>query len=98
MTADGQLDGLNFNTLLRDRALPATTYVRGLDELGHSKEPDMFHDMFGHLPWLIDPDYRAFLAEFGAASLRLMHGPAMWVPSRRASSTNTDSLSVRWIS
>ncbi|HEY5822385.1 MAG TPA: hypothetical protein VIT20_10445 [Propionibacteriaceae bacterium] len=69
---DGQVDGLTFNSMLRDQTLPTTTYVRGHDELQHSKEPDMFHDMFGHLPWLIDEGYRAFLSGFGAASLALM--------------------------
>jgi phenylalanine-4-hydroxylase len=72
---NGQIDGLTFNTLLRDRTLPATTYIRSLAELAHSKEPDMFHDMIGHLPWLIDPDYRGFLAEFGAAALSLISDP-----------------------
>lgn len=69
---DGQVDGLTFNSLLRDHTMPSTTYVRTMAELAHSKEPDMFHDMFGHLPWLIDPSYRDFLAAFGAASLSLL--------------------------
>ena len=69
---DGQVDGLTFNSLLRDRTLPSTTYVRTQAELAHSKEPDMFHDMVGHMPWLIHPAYREFLSAFGAASLSLL--------------------------
>lgn len=69
---DGQVDGLTFNSLLRDHTLPTTTYVRTRAELAHSKEPDMFHDMVGHMPWLIHPAYREFLSAFGAASLSLL--------------------------
>jgi len=72
---DGQVDGQTFGSLLGNCTMPSTRHVRSVGELAHSKEPDMFHDLFGHLPWLIDPDYRAFLAAFGETSLALMDVP-----------------------
>ncbi|MDB5071557.1 MAG: phenylalanine-4-hydroxylase [Candidatus Eremiobacteraeota bacterium] len=69
---DGQVSGEVFCGLLRERKLPSTTYVRSQAELAHSKEPDMFHDVFGHVPLLIEPDYRAFMVTFAETSLAML--------------------------
>ncbi len=41
--------------------LPATTFMRTMSELDHCRRPDMFHDVFGHTPLLVNPGYRAYL-------------------------------------
>ena len=66
-----QISPRAFVECLRDHALPTTGHVRGRDELVHSRRPDMFHDLFGHIPLLIDADYRAFLAEYAEHALSL---------------------------
>jgi phenylalanine-4-hydroxylase len=34
-----------------------TDYVRSADELDFTPEPDLFHDVFGHLPYFTSPEY-----------------------------------------
>lgn len=47
-----------------------TDYIRAEDELEFTPEPDMFHDIFGHLPFLMIPEYAAFEEMFAPAFLR----------------------------
>lgn len=66
-----RMSGERFFGLLRDRQFPSTTFIRTKEELGHCKEPDMFHDFFGHVPLLHDPTYESYvrgLAELAGAA------------------------------
>ena len=36
---------------------PINTYERSMEELYHSEQPDRFHDVYGHLPFLVDRKY-----------------------------------------
>lgn len=36
---------------------PINTYERSIEELYHSEQPDRFHDVYGHLPFLVDDKY-----------------------------------------
>ena len=47
-----------------------TDYVRGRDELDFTPEPDMFHDVFGHLPYFTLPRYAQIQEMFAPAFLR----------------------------
>jgi phenylalanine-4-hydroxylase len=55
---------------LADRRFPAANFLRPSDSLDYSEEPDMFHDLFGHLPMLTDPVFAGFMAAYGKAGLR----------------------------
>jgi len=44
-----------------------TDYMRSWDELEFTPEPDMFHDIFGHLPFFTLPEYAAFQDLFAPA-------------------------------
>jgi phenylalanine-4-hydroxylase len=35
-----------------------------MEELDYIEEPDMFHDVFGHIPLLTHPDYADFAASW----------------------------------
>ena len=52
------------------REFMVTDYMRGEDELEFTPEPDMFHDIFGHLPFLVHTDYARLQERFAAAFLR----------------------------
>jgi phenylalanine-4-hydroxylase len=52
---------------LAARRFPVTVWMRRRDELDYLVEPDLFHDLFGHVPLLTDPTYAAFLQAYGAA-------------------------------
>ena len=47
-----------------------TDYMRSWHELDFTPEPDMFHDIFGHLPFLVLPRYAALLDLFAQPFLR----------------------------
>lgn len=60
-----------FFRLLSEKKFPATTWLRKMSELDYLEEPDMFHDVFGHIPLLTDPDYCDFL--HGLSKIALLH-------------------------
>lgn len=47
-----------------------TDYLRGRHEMDFTPEPDMFHDIFGHLPFMTLPEYTALQDLFAPAFLR----------------------------
>ena len=55
---------------LSERRFPAANFLRSADSLDYSEEPDMFHDLFGHLPMLTHPVFADFLVAYGNAGLR----------------------------
>lgn len=65
----GLIHEKNFFELLADRKFPSTNYVRGRDELDYTPAPDCFHDIFGHMPMLTQPDFADFYQLFGQAAL-----------------------------
>jgi phenylalanine-4-hydroxylase len=65
----GLLHEKDFFNLLANRRFPSTDYVRDWDELDYTPAPDCFHDMFGHMPMLSQPDFADFYQLFGQAAL-----------------------------
>lgn len=65
----GLLHEKDFFNLLANRQFPSTDYVRGWDELDYTPAPDCFHDIFGHMPMLTQPDFADFYQLFGKAAL-----------------------------
>lgn len=55
---------------LANRRFPAANFLRPPEQVGYSEEPDMFHDIFGHVPMLANPAFGEFLAAYGQAGLR----------------------------
>jgi len=53
-----------FFKLLADRKFCSSTWLRSKDSLDYLEEPDVFHDIFGHVPLLSDPVFSEFLHEF----------------------------------
>lgn len=55
---------------LANKRFPAANFVRPPEQVAYSEEPDMFHDIFGHIPMLTDPAFSDFLVAYGQAGLR----------------------------
>ena len=55
---------------LANRRFPAANFLRPETSLDYSEEPDMYHDLFGHVPTLTDPAFADFLVAYGEAGLR----------------------------
>jgi phenylalanine-4-hydroxylase len=62
-----------FFQALAGRRFTATCWLRTMAELDYIEEPDMFHDVFGHAPLLVNTDYAAFLEGFSSIALRWLH-------------------------
>jgi len=54
-----------FFKLLAERKFCASTWLRSKDSMDYLEEPDMFHDIFGHVPLLSNPVFSEFVYEFG---------------------------------
>lgn len=66
----GLLHERDFFNLLSERTFPSTDYIRGRHELDYTPAPDLFHDIFGHMPMLSQPAFADFYQMFGQAALR----------------------------
>jgi phenylalanine-4-hydroxylase len=55
---------------LAHRRFPAGQFIRRADQLDYLEEPDIFHDVFGHAPMLIDPVFADFIQAYGEGGLR----------------------------
>ena len=64
----GLIHEKDFFSLLSQRKFPSTNYVRGRDELDYTPAPDSFHDIFGHMPMLTQPDFADFYQLYGKAA------------------------------
>ncbi len=65
----GLIQAVDFFKLLRDRIFPSTDYIRGKHEINYTPAPDLFHDIFGHMPLLTNPNFANFYQKFGEAAL-----------------------------
>ncbi len=57
----GIIDNMPFFKHLSNKEFPATTWLRKMSQLKYIQEPDMFHDVFGHVPLLSDPYFCEYL-------------------------------------
>ena len=60
-----------FFEMLAARQFPTTTWLRSRDSLEYTPEPDIFHDVFGHVPMHAHPVFADFLQEYGRVCARL---------------------------
>ncbi len=67
----GLIDGDDFFGLLSQRVFPSTTYLRNSSELFISRDPDIFHELFGHCPFLLDKRHALLFEKFGHHGLKL---------------------------
>jgi phenylalanine-4-hydroxylase len=67
---DGFLPAGEFFASLARREFPTTITVRPPDQLEYLPEPDIFHDVFGHVPLHANPPFADFLQDFGVRAAR----------------------------
>lgn len=61
----GLVPDLAFFELLAARKFPAGRFIRRPDQFDYIEEPDIFHDVFGHVPLLTQPRYADYLEAYG---------------------------------
>ena len=69
----GLIPEVPFFSLLANRRFPVTDWIRTPEEFDYVVEPDVFHDLFGHVPLLFDPVYASHMQEYGKGGLKA-HG------------------------
>ena len=57
---------------LANRRFPAGAFIRPEAELDYLEKPDVFHDVFGHVPLLANPVYAQFLEAYGKGGRRAL--------------------------
>jgi phenylalanine-4-hydroxylase len=57
---------------LANRRFPAGRFIRGADQLDYLELPDVFHDVFGHVPMLSDPTFADYMQAYGEGGLRAL--------------------------
>ena len=57
---------------LANRRFPAGRFIRTPEKLDYLQEPDVFHDVFGHVPMLTDPVFADYMAAYGRGGQRAL--------------------------
>jgi phenylalanine-4-hydroxylase len=70
---EGLLPELDFFEHLANRRFPVTWWIRRRDQLDYLAEPDLFHDLFGHVPLLMNPVFADYMQAYGAGGVKA-HG------------------------
>ena len=70
---EGLLPELDFFDHLANRRFPVTWWIRRPDQVDYIEEPDLFHDLFGHVPLLMNPVFADYMAAYGRGGVKA-HG------------------------
>jgi phenylalanine-4-hydroxylase len=66
-----------FFEMLDARMFPTTTWLRSRESLAYIPEPDIFHDVFGHVPMHAHPVFADFLQHYGSVCTRIQEPQAL---------------------
>jgi phenylalanine-4-hydroxylase len=67
---EGLLPELDFFEHLANRRFPVTWWIRRPDQLDYLAEPDLFHDLFGHVPLLMEPVFADYMQAYGRGGVK----------------------------
>ena len=66
----GLIPEVPFFSLLANRKFPVTDWIRKPEEFDYVVEPDIFHDLFGHVPLLFNPVIADYVQRYGQGGLK----------------------------
>ena len=70
---EGLLPELDFFEHLANRRFPVTWWIRRPEQIDYIAEPDLFHDLFGHVPLLMNPLFADYMEAYGRGGVKA-HG------------------------
>ena len=70
---EGLLPELAFFDHLANRRFPVTWWIRKPEQMDYLSEPDLFHDLFGHVPLLMNPVFADYMEAYGRGGVKA-HG------------------------
>jgi phenylalanine-4-hydroxylase len=68
----GLIPDADFYDHLANRRFVAGRFIRPPEQLDYLQEPDVFHDVFGHVPLLVNPVFADYMQAYGRGGLRSM--------------------------
>ena len=72
VAVEGLLPEEDFFRHLAAREFPVTWWIRKPEQLDYLAEPDLFHDLFGHVPLLMDPVFADYMCAYGRGGLKAL--------------------------
>ncbi len=57
---------------LANRRFPSTCFIRRREQLDYLQEPDVFHDIYGHVPMLMNPVFADYMQAYGRGGLKAL--------------------------
>ncbi|WP_160716649.1 phenylalanine 4-monooxygenase [Chitinophaga solisilvae] len=69
----GLIPTRDFFYMLINKKYPVTVYIRQPHELDFSEQPDIFHDVYGHLPLLTNEKFTRFLTSYSIIALKYVN-------------------------
>lgn len=70
VTVPGLVPDDIFFDFLADKKFPAGQFIRKPEEFDYIQEPDIFHDVFGHVPMLTNPIFADYMQAYGKGGQR----------------------------
>ncbi|WP_017907805.1 phenylalanine 4-monooxygenase [Xanthomonas sp. SHU 199] len=67
---EGLLPELDFFDHLANRRFPVTWWIRRPEQIDYIAEPDLFHDLFGHVPLLMNPLFADYMQAYGRGGVK----------------------------
>ncbi|CBA14600.1 phenylalanine 4-monooxygenase [Xanthomonas albilineans] len=67
---EGLLPELDFFDHLANRRFPVTWWIRRPGQIDYIAEPDLFHDLFGHVPLLMNPRFADYMQAYGRGGVK----------------------------
>ncbi len=62
---------------LANRRFPVTSWIRTPQQMDYLQEPDVFHDLFGHVPMLTNPVFANYMQAYGRGGLKALRLDAL---------------------
>jgi phenylalanine-4-hydroxylase len=72
---EGLEENGSFFEAMANKKFPIGNFIRDARDVNYTPAPDVFHDLYGHLPFFTDPDYAKFCEEFGRRAAKVKDNP-----------------------
>lgn len=70
---EGLEEGESFYSMLAQKKFPIGNFIRDEKDLSYTPAPDIFHDLYGHIPFYCDSQYAQFCQEYGRQASQWAH-------------------------
>jgi len=72
---EGLEEGDSFYPMLAEKRFPVGNFIRDAQDLAYTPAPDVFHDLYGHVPFYTDKAYSEFCEAYGKRATKYANDP-----------------------